>query len=423
MAYQRCSVIVIGAGPYGLSAAAHLLANGVDVALLGSTMASWRDGMPAGMILKSTPDASNISAPSPDARLADFLVNSGEPPLVDNDKPSLRQFVDYGAWFERRFVAGVHENALVESLDRSSSGFVAHLDTGERLTAATVVLATGHRPHAHVPGELGNVAAAGADLVSHSSAHADLSKFAGRSVAVIGAGQSALETAAILGEVGARPVLLARRPGIDWDLPPRKATRYGELLRPTSGIGPGWPKRMLEKHAELVRHLPLSTRMMLLREVLGPSGAYWLRDRFEAQAIPVHLGTSLQSSQAHNGQARLDLASAAGESTIDVDHVIAATGYRFDVDRIAFLSPSLRQEIARINGFPRLSGNFESSVPGLYFTGLAAGATFGPLLRFVCGTHFASPHLAKVIARSAPRRGTAKVLADSTARAASHWLA
>jgi FAD-dependent urate hydroxylase len=143
---------------------------------------------------------------------------------------------------------------------------------------------------------------------------------------------------------------------------------------------------------------------MLVREVLGPSGAFWLRARFDAQPITVLLDHRVQSAETNAGRARLHLESPTGETTLDVDHVIAATGYHFDVDHIEFLDSTLRAGIARQGGFPRLARNFESSVPNLYFTGLAAGATFGPLMRFVCGTRFAGPRLAAGIARMARTR-------------------
>jgi cation diffusion facilitator CzcD-associated flavoprotein CzcO len=396
---RSCSVVVIGAGPYGLATAAHLLAHGLDVVVLGSTMASWREGMPQGMLLKSSRDASSISAPAPDASIVDFLAASGEPPIARDGRVSLRQFVDYGTWFEQRLVAGIRDASMVARIERNDTEFLLELETGGRLRAPNLVIAAGHRPHAYVQPELAALAS-GTDLVTHASAHTDLSAFAGRRVAVVGAGQSALETAALLGECGAAPVMIVRRDALDWDLPPRPHEMRTQWLRPASGLGSGWPKHTLENHAGLVRHLPFSTRMMLLREVLGPSGASWLRPLFEAQPITVLLEHQVRRAVTNQGQVRLHVESRGAEATLDVDHVIAATGYHFDVDRIGFLDPALRGKIARLGGFPRLTRNFESSVPGLYFTGLAAGATFGPLMRFVCGTRFAGPRLARGVART-----------------------
>lgn len=76
---------------------------------------------------------------------------------------------------------------------------------------------------------------------------------------------------------------------------------------------------------------------------------------------------------------------------IEADHVIAGTGYRMRLDALGFLSPSLLAGLARTGGFPQLDGGLGSSVPGLFFTGLPAAATFGPVVRFVSGTSVASP--------------------------------
>jgi pyruvate/2-oxoglutarate dehydrogenase complex dihydrolipoamide dehydrogenase (E3) component len=366
-------------------------------------MASWREGMPAGMLLKSARDASSISAPEPDASIVDFLMASGRPPIARHGRVSLDQFIDYGTWFEQRFVAGVHDDAMVVRLERNDTDFVIDLDSGGRLTAPNVVVAAGHRPHAYVPDELAALASE-TDLVTHSSAHSDLSMFSGRRVAVVGAGQSALETAVLLGECGAEPVLIVRRPAVDWDQPSVRETVFTEWLRPTTGLGRGWPKRMLENHAGLIGHLPVSARMELLRKVLGPAGSSWLHVRFDSQPVTQLLGHQVRSAATHRGGVRLLIDGGDTESALDVDHVIAATGYRFEVDRIAFLDPSVRAAVARVNGFPRLSRTFRSSVPGLYFTGLAAGATFGPLMRFVCGTRFAGPRLTSGVAHPARAR-------------------
>ena len=80
------------------------------------------------------------------------------------------------------------------------------------------------------------------------------------------------------------------------------------------------------------------------------------------------------------------------------DHVIAATGYRVDLAAMDFLGHELRTRLAVSRGAPRLGAGYVSSVPGLYFTGLPSASSYGPVMRFVCGTEFASPRLAKHLA-------------------------
>jgi hypothetical protein len=149
----------------------------------------------------------------------------------------------------------------------------------------------------------------------------------------------------------------------------------------------------------VVRFLPDSARLWLVKNVLGPSGGFWLRDRFESAVAPL-LGRRIADVQATPaGGVRLRLTRNGGEPEIvEADHLVAGTGYRLDVDRLEFLDAGLRSAVRRVQGAPRLDGSFQSSIPGLYFVGLAAAPTFGPLLRFVAGTRFAAPRVAAAVA-------------------------
>ena len=69
---------------------------------------------------------------------------------------------------------------------------------------------------------------------------------------------------------------------------------------------------------------------------------------------------------------------------------VAATGYKADLARLPFLDGELRDAIEQVEGTPVLNDNFETSLPGLYFLGLSAANSFGPLLRFMVGAEFAA---------------------------------
>ncbi|HWM99223.1 MAG TPA: FAD/NAD(P)-binding protein, partial [Streptosporangiaceae bacterium] len=198
--------MVIGAGPYGLSVAAHLRARGVPVRVFGEVMSSWRMHMPRGMCLKSTPSASSLSTPLPGYGLADFCTAHGIPPLTGTQVVPIELFVRYGEWFQQQLVPDV-ETLQVRRLERMGRGYRLMLSDGDELITEVVVMASGLNGFAHVPQELATAAGQQGlkpeGLVSHSSQHRDLSRFAGRDVAVIGAGQSALESAALLHESGA----------------------------------------------------------------------------------------------------------------------------------------------------------------------------------------------------------------------------
>ncbi|MFF3546453.1 FAD-dependent oxidoreductase [Streptomyces platensis] len=393
-------VAVIGAGPYGLSAAAHLRAYGLPVRVFGQPMASWRAGMPAGMLLASAPAASGIGVPQPGHTLGDFCAATGEGPYVtDRDLVPVESFVRYGQWVQQRLVPGL-EQVRVVSVDRRADGFELKLDSGEQVGARAVVVATGLTGLAQLPPELAAALPDGPSAtgpVSHSSQHHDLSALAGRDVVVIGAGQSALESAVLLTEAGAAAVrVVARGPGaVGFGAPPDHRPRR----RPRSPFG-AWPRYAPAYRAGAFRRLPAPARRYLGRRVPVPRGAWWLRERF-TDRVRVTQGRRIVRATVRDGRPVLALRGADGQGgEVVADHVLAATGYRMDLAALDFLGAGLRTGIVVRAGGPLLDGGFRSSVPGLYFTGLPAAASFGPAMRFVCGTEFASPRLARAVARA-----------------------
>ncbi|WP_338896598.1 FAD-dependent oxidoreductase [Streptomyces sp. TG1A-60] len=392
-------VAVIGAGPFGLSTAAHLRARSVPVRVFGEPMVSWRDNMPAGMLLKSTPVASTIDAPQGGHTLADYCEAAGIRRLVtDEDIIPVGTFISYGTWFQQRLVPGL-ERVRVVSVDRGNGGgFELKLDSGELFTARAVVVASGLSGLAHLPTGLAGATVDGptpTGPVSHSSQHPDLSRFQGRELIVVGAGQSALETAVLAAEAGARVRVVARgRGAVAFGAPPWDQPR----LRPESPFGRAWSLYALSYYPHPYRYLPATTRHFLVRRVLGPLGAWWLRERFEGRVEVCEVARVVRSGVI-DGRPRLTLRSHEGRTEeLAADHVIAATGYRVDLGSMGFLGHELRTELAVSRGAPVLGAGFRASIPGLYFTGLPAAASYGPVMRFVCGTQFASPRLARHLA-------------------------
>ncbi|MFB7502755.1 FAD-dependent oxidoreductase [Streptomyces broussonetiae] len=396
-------VAVIGAGPFGLSTAAHLRARGIPVRVFGDPMVSWRDHMPEGMILKSTPAASSLDCPQPGHTLADYCDAAGISRLVtDEDVIPVETFIAYGEWFQQKLLPDL-ERVRVVSVDRvavraTGGGFELKLDSGELFTARAVVVATGLSGLAHLPAELAAAAADGPSLtgpVSHSSQHHDLGRFAGRELIVVGAGQSALETAALAAEAGARVRVVARGRGrVAFGAPPWEQPR----LRPESPFGRAWSLWALSYYPHPYHRLPEATRHYLVRRVLGPLGAWWLRERFEAR-VQVQDVERVVSAEVCDGSPVLTVRTHGGRTErLAADHVIAATGYRVALAAMDFLGHGLRTRLATSRGTPKLGAGCVSSVPGLYFTGLPAASSYGPVMRFVCGTEFASPYLAKHLA-------------------------
>ncbi|WP_328693123.1 NAD(P)-binding domain-containing protein [Streptomyces phaeochromogenes] len=389
-------VAVIGAGPFGLSTAAHLRARGIPVRVFGEPMVSWRAHMPEGMLLKSTPAASNIDAPQPGHNLVDYCDAAGIRRLVtDEDIVPVETFVAYGEWFRQKLVPDLERVRVVSVDRRGSGGFELKLDSGELFTARAVVVATGLSGLAHLPPELASAAPDGptpTGPVSHSSQLHDLSRFSGKELIVVGAGQSALETAALAAEAGAQVRVVARGKGsVAFGAPPWAQPR----LRPESPFGRAWSLWALSYYPHPYRHLPPQARHFLVRRVLGPLGAWWLRERFEGKVQVSEVSRIVRSGSA-GGHPALTVRTLDGRvEELSADHVVAATGYRVDLAAMDFLGHELRTELAVSRGTPKLGAGFRSSVPGLYFTGLPAAASYGPVMRFVCGTEFASPRLVR----------------------------
>lgn len=400
---ERLSFAIVGAGPYGLALAHVLASRGERPLVLGSPMDTWSAHMPRGMFLKSEGKASSIVASEEHLTLARYCSEVGAE-YADLGLPvRLDTFVAYGRWFQEKAVPDVL-TARVEQIRTTSGEFELALEDGRSLRAERVALATGVRPFAYIPAELQGLPPS---LCSHPVEHRDLGQFAGKRVAVIGRGQSALESAALIHEAGGEPTVVARASRILWNPPPAPASEslYGRFRHPYAPLGPGWPLWTYSNLARPFSMLPERIRRQKARSVLGPAGAWWLRERVESR-VPVLLERQVERCEVVEDQARLVLHGPDGAEELYVDHVLAATGYRVDVSRLTLLAPELRQRVATSHGAPLLSSALESSVPGLFFTGIAAMDHFGPLMRFVCGAEFAARRVAEaVVARGSAREG------------------
>ena len=407
-------VAIVGAGPYGLSVAAHLAARGIAHRVFGPPLERWRTQMPRAMFLKSEGSASNLSDPAGIHSL-DRYCTGADLTYADYGEPVAREtFVRYADAFQRKLVPGV-EDLRVTALDHVGGAFELTLSDGQRARAASVVLATGLSHAARVPPELARLPAS---LCSHSELHVEFESFRGRDVTVVGAGQSALELAALLHEAGAAVRLLVRAPALAWNpLPERQPRRwYTRLRHPRSGLGDGYGMWFYANAPTLFYRLPGRVRADRVRTVLGPAGSWWLRDRVVAR-VPAMLGYAVRHADEREDRAELQIQGPDGRlGTIRTDHVIAATGYRFDVRALPFLGPRLAGAIHAADGWPKLSTHFESSVPGLYLTGLASAPHFGPVMRFLVGADCTARRVAAHVAGREPRKRTRPLASPTTAR-------
>ena len=387
-------VAIIGAGPYGLSIASHLRARGIEFRIFGSPMHTWRTRMPAGMFLKSQGFASSLHDPAGRFTLKRFCADNRLPyEAIDLPVP-LETFTAYGLAFQQQLVPNL-ENRTVEALDRSRDGFSLRLNDGETIAAQHVVVAVGIAYFPHVPAGLAHLPP---DAFSHTSDHHDLSRFKGCDVTVMGGGASALDVAASLHEVGAEVRLIARRSSLRFNgVGARPWLRH---WYPTSGLGAGWHNQFFEHGPVLFRRLPQGLRRWIVRTALGPAAGFPVKDRVER--VPLLLGHTVRCAQSRGGRVDLQLLCPDGEErTLSTDHVIAGTGYRVDLRRLKFLSKELHCHVRSVDFAPILSAEFQSSVPGLYFVGLAAANTFGPAMRFLLGARYTARRLAKHLSRTA----------------------
>ena len=385
-------VAIIGAGPYGLSVAAHLRSRGADFRVFGTPLSTWRFGMPRGMSLKSDGFASSLSAPDPNSSLAAYCREHALPYHPTDIPVAVENFVAYGLDFQRRFVPDVEERTVL-SVTRKGRAFRLVLDDGEELDARRVVVAAGITHFAVMPTVFADTPP---DLVTHSSAHHDLDGFAGQRVAVIGAGSSAVDLAVLLAAAGAVTTVIARGPEIRFTSAPtgKSQTFVDHVAHPSSGLGPGWRSRLSCDLPDLFRYIPARYRPEIVRRHLGPSSPWRLKAPFEA-TVDTITNHSIKGVDTSDGVVRLQLrdGGTGGTTTHEADRVICATGYRADVGRLTFLSPSIVADLKTVADAPALSHTFESSVSDLYFVGIAAAVSFGPLMRFMYGDSFAAPRI------------------------------
>jgi hypothetical protein len=387
----RCDVAVIGAGPYGLAAAAHLRAAGMATRAFGQSMAFWRRNMPKGMKLRH---ATGISHPTGSFSLEAFAsVDSaaGIRPLP------IETFIAYAEWFQQQAVPNL-DRRKVTRVAPAADGFALQLEGGEVVEAGRVVVALGLKNQDFRPAQFIGLPER---LVSHSCEHADFSQFRGRRVAVIGRGQSACESAVLLHEAGAEVDLLARGP-IHWigaetlgHGPVSLKWRLYDLVNPHFTIGP-FPLSWLVMMPAFLHALPPTLRERIGTRCLRPAATAWLRPRWGE--VRFSDGCAVRDVQPAGAGVSLRLDNGA---TLEVDHVLLATGYRVDIAKYRMLAPELLHRVDCVDGSPVLSAGFESSLPGLHFIGSSAVTSFGPLMRFVAGTGYAASALTRAVVAAA----------------------
>ena len=386
--------IVIGGGPYGLSATSHLRKAGVETKTFGSPMSFWRDHTPAGMMLRSALSASDIASPHPGTTLAAYLGRLG---AVPEGPVPVSSFVDYGTWFQARRLPDI-DRRHISGILAEQDGFCVVAEDGETFRAKRVVVATGIAGFAHQPSAFDY---APNSLVSHSNDNSDPARFRGRRVGIIGSGQSAIETAALMREAGAEVEVIMRAARIRW-LQGAVGLRdqlgpLGRLMFPWTDVGSPPFNQVIARPA-LFRSLPAVARVSIDRRTMRASVAAWLKPRIDGVRL-TNSRTVVRAEPRHD-QIGLVLDDA---SVRKFDYVVLATGFRINLARLSFLNRELLAAIRRSAGYPHLNYGFESSVKGLHFIGATAAYSFGSVTRFVAGTTYSAAALTAAICTSSRR--------------------
>jgi len=395
----KCDVAVIGAGPYGLSATAHLrTVKGLDVHTFGEPMSFWESNMPVGMLLRSGWAATHLADPDQTLTLEKYQAASSR--RFSTPVP-LDCFIDYGRWFQRQVAPDLDRRKIVQ-VEPKANGFRLLLETGETVIAGRVVVAAGIGSFAWRPAEFAGLPSS---LVSHTSEHRELRAFAGKEILVIGGGQSALESAALLHEFGAEVQIVTRARQIRWlggvvsrTFQHGLGPAVSRVLYAPTDVGPAVISQVVAR-PDLVRQLPRSIQDWLRKRSIRPAGARWLVARL--QNVPMNLGCSVVSATPVGERIKVRLDDGIEKT---VDHVLLGTGYRVNVSKYDFFPPELAKAIDCFRGYPRLGEGLEASVPGLHFLGAPAVWSFGALMQFVVGTHYASRALLRCVARRAEVR-------------------
>jgi thioredoxin reductase len=389
-ALAHCDVAVIGAGPYGLSAGVHLNAKGITARVFGEPMEFWAHKMPEGMLLRSPRVASSLSDPDRAFTLEAYEAVSKKEACAP---VPLDTFVEYGRWFRHQLGSDLDQRTVLR-VDRDHPGFRLTLQDGEEIRSTSVVIAAGIGPFRKKPAVFEKLSP---QQAIHCYEGREVRKYAGKRVAVIGAGQSALESAALLHETNAQVEVIVRESSLRWigmhswlhNLGP-----VSSLLYSSHDVGPVGISRLVA-YPKLVSYVPLSLRDRIRTRAVRAAGARWLPARLATVKITTGRSVSLASTSGGEVALKLD-----DGSERRVDHVVLGTGYQVDISRYDFLPQELTRDIKQFDGYPKLASGFRSSVPGLHFIGATAARSFGPLLYFVAGTEFASRELAAHLSRS-----------------------
>ena len=366
---RTTSLLVIGAGPYGLSVAAHAKDHGIQTVVLGRPMEFWRKHMPEGMFLRSGPDwhldAANVHT------LEAYLEERRIAP-EEVDPIPVAIFIDYAEWFRVSKGLEVCEG-MVAKLTKPHDQFEAVLDSGERIAAHWVVAAPGILYFPNLPQWAARVEP---ERATHTCNLVQFKDLAGARVLIVGGRQSAYEWAALIGEAGAERIdIVHRHPVPAFD---RVSWKFVDSHIEDTLQTRGWWRKLRKEDRDAIERRFWEVGRLTLE--------WWLVPRM-AKKDNIHRWPGIEVVEAESGQrdcGEIDVALSNGER-LTAGYVVFATGYKVDLARVPYLN-GLLGRIDTVDGFPMLDESFGSSLRGLYIPGYAATRDFGPFFGFVKGS-------------------------------------
>lgn len=359
-------VLIIGAGPFGISLAAHVQDLGLDYLMVGKPMAFWKNNMPKGMYLRSAYDW-HLDVSGKDTIEA-YLKTKGLTPH-DVMPLSLDFYLSYVEWFLNQKNLNNLPHYVAQLNKEADATFRALMENGDTIHANRVVIAVGFKYFINAPQEITRVLPEGS--YAHTCDFVEFSQMKNKSCIILGGRQSAFEWAALLAEAGAENVHLVYR----HDTPAFVEADWSWVNKLVNAMAdnPTWYRCLSEaEQKEVGQNLWAEGRLKL---------EPWLKDRVFRENVHLSPNTRIVSCQIlSNNSLKVHFDT---HQSIIVDKIILATGYKSDINSVPFFqNGNILSHLSVNNGFPRLDENFQTNIPGLYITSFAAGQSFGPFFGF-----------------------------------------
>jgi cation diffusion facilitator CzcD-associated flavoprotein CzcO len=361
-------LLIIGAGPFGLSMAAYAKYHHIDHLVVGRPMDFWKSNMPKGMFLRSGLDWH--LDPLETHTLEKYLQSKKIPPDAVEPIP-VDFYLDYVQWFMEQKGLDPLED-FVKKLDwsyRKQRPFEATLEKGETIRADNVLLAIGFRYFKHIPEELARIVPEG--FFSHTCDLIEFESLKGKRCLIIGGRQSAFEWAALIHEAGAASVNVSHRQ----ETPAFTKSDWSWTEQMIKGLDkdPGSFRNLSpEKREEINQRFWAEGRLKL---------EPWLWPRINKETVKIWPKTQVVKCDKLPAK-DLEITLSGGQ-TFAVDHVVFATGYKVDMGNVPFLAGgNILDQLKTKDGFPVLDEHFQTNIPGLFATSMPATRDFGAFFAF-----------------------------------------